>query len=128
MYQRHPYPCPSDANVQGRIDGAERQRIYGPGELDMLAAKIGAEPKRVPQVPDAIGRMSACIDDLGSAMNALAARIDPVLRPVDHTAAGHGAAVPTPVRCQAASQIDDQCDRLCFITGNLRDILDRLEV
>lgn len=95
------------------------------------AALIEA-PKRQPQVGAAIERLSMCISDLDSAMGALSARVDPVLRPdPGQTTIGHatgGAQSPAAVRCHAATTIDAETDRIYQIVIGLRDILDRLEV
>lgn len=121
MYQPNPYPH-ADAFMQGS-SGAS----LGPGRIEVFAQQT-EQVKRAPQIAESLKRMGACLDDLGSAMSALSARIDPVLRPSDVTAAGNGASAPAPVRCNVSQQIDNQADRLCMVTAALRDMLDRLEV
>lgn len=125
----HPNYPNADANVQGGVlHGRRLDFVFEPDYSTTGFAQQAEQVKRTPQIAESLKRLGACLDDMASAMGALQARIDPVLRPIDLAQAGHGASAPEPVRCDLAAQIESQCNRLCGTTALLRDILDRLEV
>ena len=125
-------PHPNYPNAFGTVHGGgllqDSRYFVGNEDRTHEVLRAAEQVKRTPQIAESLKRLGACLDDMASAMGALQARIDPVLRPIDHAQAGDSASAPEPVRCDLAAQIESQCNRLCGTTELLRDILDRLEV
>lgn len=108
--------------------GHQQQRNqFGAGGAVGIGGIGGIVPDEKPQIAQLTDRIDHCLQELHHAMEALSARLGPVLNPeYANQAQTSNTAVPQPVRSPLGNDLDRYADNIFAATDQLRGLLTRL--